>query len=107
MIFFDELKTFIPQYNRTSMIKDNHTNAEVDGAYFSTETTNRTFTMLSSTAIRFPQKTIDTIGIISVRDHPEFCILHESNSYGSCTADQVFQRENCRMYRSLVTFYCL
>lgn len=76
-------------------------------ACFGTKASNRTMTVMDYTAIRLTKKTIDVICEICYEEHPDLCMLHDSEIVGTCTPEQVLKREDCRMYLHFVKLQSL
>lgn len=102
--FYEKISNVRKDYDLIHVTKDNLKNAEVPRTYFGTKDSNRTMSMMASTAIRLTQDTIEAVGQIRYEEHPSLYMQQDSQTVGGCTSEQVLQREDCRTIVSLSSF---
>lgn len=107
MTFYDELINLRNEYERLRLLKSKPTNVEVAKAYFGSNVSNRTMTMLSSTAIRLPLSVIKVIGKISNEENKDLCIQHHSVQGNLEKEERSTILSDCRMFRNFVKMQSL
>lgn len=108
LTFYDEVYNLRTEYNRLSAQSQAVSNVSVARTYFGQEQVSRTMTMLASTAVRLPQRTIETLGAIMNSEHPDLLDFkkqdHGPKSSTSCIS---IGNDDCRVFRQFVKLHSI